>query len=96
MPEKQAAVFSVPMHFQNPTFHLKMSSISSDTRMVNGYRSISLFNQKIKVPCALFRENVELHMIPDFRKQVLEVHVWWNGKLVHNVKLPLTNLRVHF
>lgn len=67
-----------------------------DKRMVNGYRRISLFNQEIEVPHVPLREDVELHMIPDIGKQVLEVRVWWTGKLVHSVKLPLTNLRVHF
>jgi len=44
-----------------------------DTRMLNGYRRISLFNQEIEVPHVPLREDVELHMIPDLGKQVLEV-----------------------
>lgn len=67
-----------------------------ETRILNGYRRISLFNQEIEVPHVPLREDVELHMIPDFGKQVLEVRIWWNGRLVHSVKLPLGNLRVHF
>jgi hypothetical protein len=67
-----------------------------DTRIVNGYRRISLFNQEIEVPHVPLREDVELHMVPDLDKQVLEVRVWWNNDLVHTVKLSLANLRVHF
>lgn len=84
--------YSLPKPYTSPkdVFCLR------DTRIVNGYRRISLFNQEIEVPHVPLREDVELHMIPDLVKQVLEVRVWWNGKLVHSVKLSLANLRVHF
>jgi hypothetical protein len=67
-----------------------------ETRIVNGYRRISIFNQEINIPHVPLREDVELHMIPNFDKQVLEVRVWWNSKFVHSINLPLANLRVHF
>jgi hypothetical protein len=67
-----------------------------DTRTLNGYRRISLFNQEIEVPHVPLREDVELHIFPNFGKQILEVRIWWSNKLVHFVNLPLANLRVHF
>lgn len=67
-----------------------------DMRTLNGYRRISLFNQEIEVPHVPLREDVELHLIPNLAKQVLEVRIWWNSKLVHSLNLPLANLRVHF
>ena len=67
-----------------------------DTRMLNGYRRISLFNQEIDVPHVPLHEDVELHMIPNLEKQILEVRIWWNHKMVHSINLPLADLRVHF
>jgi hypothetical protein len=67
-----------------------------DTRMLNGYSRISLFNQEINVPHVPLHEDVELHMIPNLEKQILEVRIWWNHKMVHSINLPLADLRVHF
>jgi hypothetical protein len=84
--------FSLPKPYASPkdVFCLR------DTRTLNGYRRISLFNQEIDVPHVPLRENVELHMIPNFGKQILEVRIWWNKKLVHSINLPLAEIRVHF
>jgi hypothetical protein len=84
--------FSLPKPYTSPkdVFCLR------DTRTLNGYRRISLFNQEIEVPHVPLREDVELHMIPDFGRQILEVRIWWCKKIVHSVNLPLANLRVHF
>jgi len=84
--------FTLPKPFTSPkdVFCLR------DTRILNGYRRISLFNQEIEVPHVPLREDVELHMIPDIRKQILEIRIWWNNKMVHSINLPLANLRVHF
>jgi transposase len=84
--------FSLPKPYTSPkdVFCLR------DTRTLNGYRRISLFNQEIIVPHVPLRENVELHMIPNFGKQILEVRIWWNKKFVHSINVPLANIRVHF
>ena len=84
--------FSLPKPYTSPkdVFCLR------DTRILNGYRRISIFNQEIEVPHVPLREDVELHMIPNLGKQILEVRIWWKSKLVHSVNLPLANLRVHF
>ena len=84
--------FSLPKPYTSPkdVFCLR------ETRILNGYRRISLFNHEIEVPHVPLREDVELHMIPDLGKQVLEVRIWWNKKMVHSVTLPLADLRVHF
>jgi len=85
-----------PFTFPKPFTSPKDVFCLRDTRILNGYRRISLFNQEIEVPHVPLREDVELHMIPDIRKQILEIRIWWNNKLVHSISLPLTNLRVHF
>ena len=67
-----------------------------ETRIVNGYCRISLFNHEIEVPHVPLREEVDIHLIPNTAKQAMEVRIWWNQKMVHSVNLPLAGLRVHF
>jgi hypothetical protein len=40
-------------------------------------------------------EEVQVHLVPDTAKQVMEVRIWWKGKMVHSVALPLDGFRVH-
>jgi hypothetical protein len=84
--------FSLPQPYTSPkdVFCLR------ETRTLNGYRRISLFKHEIEVPHVPVREDVELHMIPDLAKQVLEVRIWYEHKLVHFFSLPLADTRVHF
>ena len=63
--------------------------------MVNGYRGISLFNHIIEVPNVPLREHVDIHMIPDLVKQIIEIRIWWNDKMVRSVTYPLQGFRVH-
>ncbi len=84
--------FSLPKPYTSPkdVFCLR------ETRVVNGYRRISLFNHEIEVPNVPLREEVEIHLTPNTAKQVMDVHIWWSQKMVHSVSLPLAGLRVHF
>jgi transposase len=59
------------------------------SRMVDGYRRISLFNQEIDVPHAPLHEDVDLHLIPDLPHRSLEVRIWFQSKMVHSLTLPL-------
>lgn len=68
-----------------------------ETRMVNGYRKISLFNHEILVPNVPLREHVEVHMIPDIQREAFEVRIWWDNRLVQSVTYPLKEFpRVQF
>jgi hypothetical protein len=67
-----------------------------DTRTVNGYCRISLFNHQIDLPQVPLYENVELHVIPDPAQPLIEVRIWWNGKMVEALSLPLADSKVHF
>jgi hypothetical protein len=67
-----------------------------ETRVVNGYRRVSLFHHEIEVPNVPLREEVELHLTPNAARQVMDVRIWWSQKMVHSVSLPLAGLRVHF
>jgi hypothetical protein len=66
-----------------------------ESRTVNGYRRISLLNHTIEVPKVELYEEVEVHLVPDMAKRVMEVRIWWNSKMVHSVALPLDGFRVH-
>ena len=68
-----------------------------ETRMVNGYRRISLFNHEIVSPNVPLREDVEVHLIPDIQREAVEVRIWSENRLVHSVVYPLKEFpRVHF
>ena len=83
--------FSLPEPYKSPkdVFCLR------ETRVVDGYRRISLFNHTIQVPNVELREEVEIHLVPDVAKQAMGVRIWWHNKLVHSVALPLEGFRVH-
>ena len=63
------------------------------TRTLDGYRRISLDRHSIEVPKVEVREDVELRLVPDFAKNVLEVRIWFEDKMVHSVNLPLNEFR---
>jgi hypothetical protein len=63
------------------------------TRTVDGYRRISLDRHAIDVPKVDVREDVELHLVPDVPRNVVEVRIWFKDKMVHAVNLPLTEFR---
>ncbi len=60
-------------------------------RTVDGYRRISLDRHSIEVPKVDVREDVDLRLVPDFTKNVLEVRIWSQGIMVHSVNLPLND-----
>jgi len=67
-----------------------------ETRIVNAYRRISLFNHTIEVPRVPLREPVDIHLIPDPERENMHIRIWWDQKMVHSVDLPLRGFRVHF
>ena len=84
--------FSLPKPYTSPkdVFCLR------ETRMVNGYRRISLFNQEIEVPNVPLREYVDIHLIPNPQRGIMEIRVWWNDNMVHSVTYPLDGFGVRF
>jgi len=60
------------------------------TRTLDGYRRISLDRHTIQVPKVNIREDVDLHLIPDRSRNILEVRIWFQDKMVHAVNLPLS------
>lgn len=84
--------FSVPKPFSSPLdiFCLR------ETRTVNAYRRISLFNHTIEVPKVPLRETVDVHLIPDTDRNVMHIRIWWHNQMVHALVLPIQDFRVHF
>jgi transposase len=58
-------------------------------RILDGYRRISIDRHVIEVPKVEAREEVELRLVPDLAKHVLEIRIWFQDKMVHSVNLPL-------
>lgn len=84
--------FSLPKPYTSP----KDIFCLRETRLVNGYRRISLFNHKIEVPNVPLREWVDIHLVPDTTKHVMHIRIWWNNRMAHSVSYPLSDFRVHF
>jgi hypothetical protein len=66
------------------------------TRMVDGYRKISLFSESVEVPGVPLRDYVDVHMIPDASRDVVEVRIWYHDKLVKRANFSLPKKWVHF
>lgn len=68
-----------------------------EKRRVDGYRKISFLNHQIEVPNVPLREEVDIHLLPNTEKDILEVRIWWNNRMVHSVVYPLREFpRVRF
>jgi hypothetical protein len=83
--------FSVPKPY---TSHKDVFCLR-ERRTVNAYRRISLLNHEIRVPDVPLREEVEVHMVPEPKRDVMELRIWWNNDLVHSLALPLKGFTVH-
>jgi hypothetical protein len=66
------------------------------TRLVDGYRKISLFGQFIEVPYVPLREYVDVHLLPDLSRNALEIRIWFQQKMVLSVHIPFPKNWVHF
>lgn len=85
--------FVLPKPYQSPQDVFCLQT----TRVVTGYRRMSLFGQDIDVPHVPPRVEVEIHLVPDMTKHLILARVWWSGKLVHTVNLPMAIApAVHF
>lgn len=66
------------------------------TRMVDGYRKISLFSESIEVPGVPLRDYVDIHLIPDDSRNVVEIRIWYHDKLVKRTNISRPKKWVHF
>ncbi len=84
--------FSVPRPYSSA---LDVFSLR-ETRTVNAYRRISLFNHTIEMPKVPLREEVDVHLIPDTDRKIMHIRIWWNDHLVHTLDFPIQGFSVHF
>ena len=66
-----------------------------ETRMVNGYRRITVYGHEIQVPHVELREQVDIHLVPDILKNIMEIRIWWQQRMVQAVTFPLDEFTVH-
>jgi len=85
-----------PFSLPKPYTSVKDVFCLRETRVVNSYRRISLFNHTIEVPNVELHEEVDIHLVPNVPKQVMEIRIWWHDNMAHSVALPLNEFRVHF
>lgn len=81
-----------PLALPKPYREAKDVFCLHETRVVNGYRRISLFNHDIEVPNVPLREEVDVHIIPNTDTDTMEIRIWWAGKVAHSVVYPLRAL----
>ncbi len=83
--------FSVPKPYSSPEdiFCLR------ETRITNGYGRISLFNHEIRVANVPLRQEVDVHLVPDPSRNIMQIRIWFQDALAHSVDLPLEGFRVH-
>ena len=93
--QKQGQSLFRPFTLPKPYRSIKDVFCLHETRMVNGYRRISVYGHEIEVPHVELREQVDVHLVPDTQKDIMEVRIWWTGKMVHAATFPLAEFTVH-
>jgi len=68
------------------------------TRTADGYRKISIAGHSLQIPGIAPRDDVQLHLVPDETKKLVEIRIWVADQLAHTVYLPIDSLQktVHF
>lgn len=94
---KQGNSLFRPFVLPEPYISTKDVFCLREKRRVDGYRKISFLNHQIEVPNVPLREEVDIHLLPNTEKDILEVRIWWNNRMVHSVVYPLKEFpRVRF
>ncbi len=85
--------------FSIPTPFLSSKDIFClrEKRMVNAYHKISLYNKEIFVPTVPLRDYVEIFIVPDKTRGIIELRFWWDNQLVHTLIYSIKDFSsVHF
>jgi hypothetical protein len=64
------------------------------TRIVDAYRNVSISNTKLSVPAVLPRQEVELRLSLDEKKQTVAVRFWFKGHCVGQTTVKLQELPI--
>ncbi len=83
--------FSLPEPYTSPNdiFCLR------EKRTTNAYGRISLCHHEVRIPNVPLRQEVDVHLVPDFTRSTMQARVWWQGTLAHSLDLPLDGFTVH-
>jgi hypothetical protein len=67
-------------------------------RIADGYRKVSFSGLSFQIPGIDPHDDVELHLIPDESKNLVEVRFWAHNKLLHSLNIPISSVdkSVHF
>jgi len=85
--------FSIPKSYT----HLNDVFCLREKRTTDTYRKISLWNQTVQLKKVPQHEEVIIHIVPDRKRQVISLRIWWKDKLVFRSTYPKTAFpRVHF
>jgi transposase len=81
--------FAVPKPFTSPkdVFCLRYA------RTADGYRKISLAGHVLQIPGIEPRDDVQLHLVPDEAKNLVELRIWAADRLLHTTHLPIALLQ---
>jgi hypothetical protein len=63
------------------------------TRTADGYRKISIGGYSLQIPGIEPRDDVQLHLVPDETKNLVELRIWAADQLVHTTHLPIAVLQ---
>lgn len=85
-------IFSIP----KPYTSLMDVFCLREQRSVNGYYRVSLFNHVIEIPNVSNYEYVDIHLVLDDIKEIMNIRIWWNRKMAHSAVLPLNGFPVYF
>ena len=83
--------FSLPEPYTSP----KDIFCLREKRTTNPYGRISLSNHEVRIANVPLRQEVDVHLVPDFAKNTMLVRIWWQGTLAYSVDLPLDRFTVH-
>ncbi len=94
-PRGMATACSALSPFPSPTRPPRMCSAYARPESSMATDESPCSTTRSKFPNVGLREEVEVHLVPDTAKKVMEIRIWWKEKMVHSVALPLEGFRVH-
>jgi hypothetical protein len=94
---KSGQTFFRPFTVPKPYANLNDIFCLRETRQTDGYRKISLWGQSIMIPKVDPYEDVNIHIVPERKKQAIYLRIWHEDRLVLTTSFPRKVFpRVHF
>lgn len=81
--------FAIPHPYQD----LKDVFCLKDKRVVDAYRNISWEGIELRVPNGIPKETVELKIIPDTEKRLVEIRFWQDKRFLGNLTIPMEQVK---